>query len=147
MYSNPADDSQKFYNMQLYHKCLIAVEMPLHKRITKEKLRMSYDLNEMLDHVYDLFLHIAKDLAPVQFASISKGCSKTIGKFSKKLKEMIKTKGDFYFPKSREVSPNAGVNIAIRENHVESQYEDTDLHDSVEVIEVNKPHENNIVSE
>ena len=79
--------------------------MPIHKRIPKEKLRKTYEVTEMLDHVYDLFLHIAKDIAPVSYQSVTKGCQKTITKFSKKLKDMIQTKGDFYFPKSRDVSP------------------------------------------
>jgi hypothetical protein len=39
--------------------------MPIHKRIAKEKLRKSYDINEMLDHLYDLFQHIGQDLTPV----------------------------------------------------------------------------------
>ena len=79
--------------------------MPIHKRIAKEKLRSSYEIHEMLDHVYDLFQHIAKDITSCTFPSITKGCQKTIHKFSKKLKDMIKSKGDFYFPKSRDVSP------------------------------------------
>ena len=109
MYRDPKDEAQKYFNIELYSKCLIAIKMPIHKRIAKEKLRLSYEINEMLEHVYDLFLHIANDLAPVNFQSVTKGCQKTIAKFSKKLKEMIKHKGDFYLPKSRsrskDVSP------------------------------------------
>lgn len=81
--------------------------MPIHKRIAKEKLRVSYDINEILDHVYDLFQHVGKELAPVNYQSVTRGCQKTIQKFSKKLKEMIKVKGDFYLPKSRSRSRNA----------------------------------------
>jgi hypothetical protein len=109
LYKNPKDDIQKYYNIELYSKCLIAIKMPIHKRIAKEKLRKSYDINEMLDHLYDLFSHIGRDLAPTNFQSVTKGCQKTIVKFSKKLKEMIKQKGDFYLPKStsrsRDISP------------------------------------------
>ena len=87
-YRNPVDDMQKLYNIQLYCKWLISIEMPIHKRIAMEKIRPSYNISEMLDHIYELFQHIAKDLAPVQFPSISKGWQKTIDKFSKKLKEV-----------------------------------------------------------
>lgn len=72
-YRNPNDEFQRFYNIDLYSKLLIAIEMPIHKRIAKEKLRKTYEINEMLDHVYDLFLHIGKDIAPVQFQSVTKG--------------------------------------------------------------------------
>jgi hypothetical protein len=47
--------------------------MPIHKRIAKEKLRKTYDINEMLDHLYDLFQYIGKDLVNVSFKSITKG--------------------------------------------------------------------------
>lgn len=87
-YRNPCDEMQKFYNIQLYLKWLISIEVPIHKRIVKEKLKPSYEINEMLDHIYDLFQHIAKDLAPIQVSSISKGWQKTIEKFSKKLKDV-----------------------------------------------------------
>lgn len=98
--------------------------MPIHKRIAKEKFRKSYDINEMLDHLFDLFHHIGKDLTNANFTSVTKGCKKTIMKFSKKLKNMIKTKGDFYLPESRSrskgISPSpddrkGSINTAISE--------------------------------
>lgn len=94
--------------------------MPIHKRIAKEKLRKTYDINEMLDHLYDLFIHIGKDIAPVHFQSITKGSQKTIAKFSKKLKEMIKQKGDFYLPKSRSHSRDASPNVPLKKQSPET---------------------------
>jgi hypothetical protein len=83
MHKDPKEEVERYYNIELYSKCLIAIKMPIHKRIAKEKLRKSYDINEMLDHVYDLFQHIGKHLANVNFRSVTKGCQKTIAKFSK----------------------------------------------------------------
>jgi hypothetical protein len=111
MYKDPKDEVQRFYNIELYSKWQITIKMPIHKRIAKEKLRKTYDINEMLDHLYDLFQHIGKDLVNVSFKSITKGWQKTIVKFSNKLKEMIKHKGDFYLPKSRSRSKDIAPNL------------------------------------
>ena len=104
MYREPKDEKERLYNIDLYNKCLIAIKMPIHKRMEKEKFRKNYDINEMLDHLFDLFHLIGKELASANFSSITKNCQKTIMKFSKKLKHMIKKNGDFYLPRSRSPS-------------------------------------------
>lgn len=104
MHKDPKTELERYYNIELYHKCQIAIKLPIHKRLAKEKFRKTYEINEMLDHLFDLFQLIGKKLASANFPSVTKGCQKTIAKFSKKLKNMIKHKGDFYLPKSNSGS-------------------------------------------